>query len=64
MQRSLMQSSISAPSIGGIVRLTKFIVRSTLGIELIGAAMMSEKGYTSDEILKHYFKETEVKKIY
>ncbi|MEE8807143.1 MAG: potassium transporter TrkG [Lactimicrobium sp.] len=41
MQRSLMQSSISAPSIGGIVRLTKFIVRSTLGIELIGAAIMS-----------------------
>lgn len=41
MQRSLMQSSISAPSIGGIVRLTKFIVRSTLGIELIGAVIMS-----------------------
>ena len=37
MQRSVMQESISAPQVGGIVRLTKFIVITALTIELIGA---------------------------
>lgn len=41
MQRSLMQSSISAPGIGGIVRMTKFIVKGTILIELLGAAIMA-----------------------
>ena len=40
-QRALMQNSISAPQIGGIVRLTKFIARGTLLIEFIGAVLLS-----------------------
>ena len=40
-QRSLMQNSISAPQIGGIVRLTEFIVLVTLLVELAGAVMLS-----------------------
>lgn len=40
-QRSLMQNSISAPQIGGIVRMTKFIALGTLAIELIGAVLLS-----------------------
>lgn len=40
-QRSTMQSSISAPTVGGIVRLTKFVLRGTLIVEAIGAAAMA-----------------------
>jgi len=40
-QRSLMQNSISAPQIGGIVRMTKFIALGTLLIELAGAVLLS-----------------------
>ena len=43
MQRSTMQDAISAPKVGGIVRLTRFIVRGTFLIELIGmVAMLAE----------------------
>lgn len=37
MQRSTMQESISATQVGGIVRLTGFILRAMLAIELLGA---------------------------
>lgn len=40
MQRSTMQDAISAPKVGGIVRLTRFTVRSTLFIELLGMIAM------------------------
>ncbi|MEY8332806.1 potassium transporter TrkG [Lachnospiraceae bacterium 47-T17] len=40
MQRSTMQESIAAPQVGGIVRLTRFIVLTAFGIELLGAALM------------------------
>lgn len=40
MQRSTMQEAISAPSVGGIVRLTGFIIKSTILIELLGAIFM------------------------
>lgn len=40
MQRSTMQDAISAPKVGGIVRLTRFIVRGTFLIELIGMVAM------------------------
>ena len=40
-QRSLMQNSISAPQIGGIVRMTKFIAMGTLAVELVGALLLS-----------------------
>lgn len=41
MQRSTMQEAISAPQIGGIVRMTKFILKMTFLIELIGAVLLS-----------------------
>lgn len=41
MQRSTMQEAISAPKVGGIVRLTGFIVKSTLIFELLGAVVMA-----------------------
>lgn len=40
MQRTTLQDAISAPNVGGIVRLTKFILWGTFLIELIGALAM------------------------
>lgn len=40
MQRSTMQEAIAAPSVGGIVRLTGFIIKVALMIELTGALLM------------------------
>lgn len=40
MQRSTMQEAVSAHHLGGIVRLTKFILKTTVCIELIGAALL------------------------
>lgn len=40
-QRSIMQNSISAPQIGGIVRMTKFIIIGTFIFELTGAVLLS-----------------------
>lgn len=40
MQRSTMQDAISAPNVGGIVRLTKFILCGTFLIELLGTLVM------------------------
>ena len=40
MQRSFMQESVSAPVVGGIVRLTGFILKGTFIIELSGALLM------------------------
>ena len=40
MQRSTMQDAISAPKVGGIVRLTKFIITGTFIIEAVGAISM------------------------
>ena len=40
MQRSVMQEAIAAPQVGGIVRLTRFIIAASLAIELIGAALL------------------------
>jgi trk system potassium uptake protein TrkH len=38
--RGMMQDSISAPQVGGILSLTKFILKTTAMIELIGAALL------------------------
>ena len=38
--RGMMQDSISAPHVGGILHLTKFILKMTALIELTGAALM------------------------
>jgi len=40
-QRSTMQEAISAPKVGGIVRLTGFIIKMTIIFELLGAALMA-----------------------
>lgn len=40
-QRSTMQESIAAPQVGGIVRMTEFVVKTTLLIELVGAVLLS-----------------------
>ena len=40
MQLSVMQESLSAPQVGGIVRLTRFIVLSSLGMEAVGALLL------------------------
>lgn len=41
MQRSTMQEAISAPQVGGIVRMTEFILKVTVCIELIGAILLA-----------------------
>lgn len=38
--RGMMQDSISAPHVGGILQLTKFILKMTAGIELTGAVLL------------------------
>ena len=40
-QRALMQNSISAPQIGGIVQMTQFIVGGTFLVEFVGAVLLS-----------------------
>lgn len=41
MQRSTMQEAIAAPNVGGIVRRTKFLLKTTFFIELTGAAALA-----------------------
>ena len=40
MQRGLMQESISAPRLGGIVRLTRFILAVSFTVEAVGAVLL------------------------
>lgn len=39
--REIMQSSVSAPQLGGIVKMTRFILLGTLTVELAGAFLLS-----------------------
>ena len=39
-RRSIMQDALSAPTVGGIVRMTRFIIKWTLIIELFGALLL------------------------
>ena len=41
MQRSTMQEAVAAPKVGGVVRLTCFILKVTFAAELLGAAIMA-----------------------
>ena len=41
MQRSVMSDSVSAPQVGGIVQLTKFIIKGVALIEGLGALIMA-----------------------
>ena len=40
MERSVMRDSISAPQVGGIIRLTRFIVLAAFAVEMTGAALL------------------------
>ncbi|MCR5774123.1 MAG: Trk family potassium uptake protein [Lachnospiraceae bacterium] len=40
MQRQIMQNALSAPQVGGIVRLTRFILITSFSIEMIGALLL------------------------
>lgn len=40
-QRFVMQESISAPHVGGIIRMANFIVKGTICFELLGAIIMA-----------------------
>lgn len=40
-QRSMMQESISAHNVGGIIRLTSFIIKMTVIFELLGAILIA-----------------------
>ena len=39
-QRNIMQEALSAPQVGGIVKLTSFVVKGTLLFEVLGAVSM------------------------
>ncbi len=41
MQRNTMQAAISAPQVGGIMKLTHFVIKTTIIVELLGALIMS-----------------------
>ena len=41
MQRSTMKEAISAPKVGGIVRMTHFILKTVFMIEVLGACFLS-----------------------
>ena len=41
MQRSTMQEAVAAPKMGGIVRLSGFVIKVTFIVEFIGAAAMA-----------------------
>lgn len=43
VSRSLMQNSVSAPQIGGIVKMTKFILIGTVVVEATGAVLLAFK---------------------
>ena len=51
-QRSTMQESISAPQVGGIVRLTGFILIATAIAELVGAVLLAPVFCSDFGILK------------
>lgn len=40
MQRNIMQEALSAPQVGGIVKLTRFVVAGSLLLEILGACIM------------------------
>lgn len=52
MQRSTMQEAIAAPHVGGIVRLTQFILKTALIVELLGAALLFPVFYQEFGIIK------------
>ncbi len=51
-QRLVMQDSISAPQLGGVIKLTGFIVRGTILIESLGAILLFTRFYPDFGLLK------------
>lgn len=51
-QRTLMQEAISAPKMGGIVRLTGFIFKAIIMMEVLGAVFMFPVFYKEFGVLK------------
>ena len=39
-QRQTMQNAMSAPQVGGVVKLTRFILKTVVIVELLGAALL------------------------
>ena len=52
MQRSTMQEAIAAPNVGGIVRLTWFILKTALIVELLGAVLLFTVFYEEFGLIK------------
>lgn len=52
MQRSTMQEAISAPDLGSIIKLTKFVIITTAATELLGAVCLFPVFYKEFGILK------------
>lgn len=52
MQRSTMQEAIAAPNVGGIVRLTQFILKTALIVELLGATLLFPVFYQEFGLIK------------
>ena len=52
MQRSVLRDSISSNQIGGLVNLTKFIVKTTATVEIIGALILYPVFYKRFGLLK------------
>lgn len=51
-QRNIMQESISAPKMGGIVKMTRFIIKTTVCVELLCAAIMFPTFYKEFGVAK------------
>ena len=54
-QRSTMQEAIAAPNLGGIVKLTGFIIKTTLVIEGLGALLLFPVFYKDYGFLKGWW---------
>ena len=52
MQRSTMQEAIAAPNVGGVVRLTQFILKTALAVELLGAMLLFPVFYKEFGLIK------------
>ena len=52
MQRSTMQEAIAEPNVGGIVRLTRFILKTALAVELLGAVLLFPGFFAEFGLLK------------
>lgn len=69
IRRALSESHLLSSNFDVEKRGEKFILRGKgwghgVGLCQIGAAVMGERGYNYEEILLHYYKNAEIKKIY